>query len=159
LEAQPPHAAKSPIENNSDSPTTTREKGRRMNSLSSFIVVALNYQQQQQPDKCILEDREPVATFGTPGVEGTFALLPPKPIFTVMSIVVRADACLSTESIGGFSTNLLCSVYRQTASSCSFCLCVDAKDSSKFCKCCWDHRLHALSCVVRISTINNGSGL
>jgi hypothetical protein len=49
LEAQPPHAAKSPIENNSDSPTTTREKGRRMTSLSSFIVVALNYQQQQQP--------------------------------------------------------------------------------------------------------------
>ncbi len=47
LEAQPPHVAKSPIENNSDSPTTTREKGRRMNSLSSFIVVALNYQQQQ----------------------------------------------------------------------------------------------------------------
>jgi hypothetical protein len=63
------------------------------------------------PDKCILEDREPVATFGIPGVEGTFALLPPKPIFIVMSIVVRADACLSTENIGGFSTNLLCSVY------------------------------------------------
>jgi hypothetical protein len=56
LEAQPPHAAKLQIENNSDSPTTTttREKGRLMNSLSFFIVVALDYQQWQQPLDCQL---------------------------------------------------------------------------------------------------------
>ena len=43
-------------------------------------------------DKCIVEDREPVATFGIPGLEGTYGLLPPKAIFWVMTIVVGAHA-------------------------------------------------------------------
>jgi hypothetical protein len=56
------------------------------------MASVLYYLGDMFPDKCILEDREPVATFGIPGVEGTFGLLPPKPIYWVMMILVRAAA-------------------------------------------------------------------
>lgn len=55
------------------------------------MASVLHYLGDLFPDKCIVEDREPVATFGIPGMEGTFGLLPPKPKFWVMTIVVRAD--------------------------------------------------------------------
>ena len=39
-------------------------------------------------DKCIVEDRTPLVTFGLPGVEGTFALLAPKAAFWQQTILV-----------------------------------------------------------------------
>ena len=56
------------------------------------MASVLHYLSDVFADKCIVEDREAVATFGIPGLEGTFGLLPPKPIFWIMTIVVRADA-------------------------------------------------------------------
>lgn len=53
------------------------------------MASVLYYLGDMFPDKCILEDREPVATFGIPGAEGTFGLLLPKSIFWVMTITVR----------------------------------------------------------------------
>ena len=40
-------------------------------------------------DKLDVDDRDPVATFQIPGVDGSFELLPPKVIFWVQLTVVR----------------------------------------------------------------------
>jgi hypothetical protein len=57
--------------------------------MAKTMASVLYYLGDMFPDKCILEDREPVATFGIPGAEGTFGLLLPKSIFWVMTITVR----------------------------------------------------------------------